>query len=73
MVDPIFAKMISSDPAQVVKPVFDPVNNKLYFQTDPFLRDGKVIVKRLAEYDVEIEKAYNIVEEYSMTTEYGKE
>ncbi len=51
-----------------IKAVYDPSRNKIYYQTEPFLKDGKVIIKRIAEVDVEIEQAFQVVEEYSTTT-----
>lgn len=62
--------MLESDDTYQVKPVVDVVNNKLYYQTSPYVRDGKVVIKRIAEYDILIEKAYNVVEEYTLTTSY---
>lgn len=49
-----------------VKPVYCPATNKVYLQTDPFIRDGKIIIKRLAEYDVTIEKSFQTITEYKM-------
>ncbi len=74
MIDSKLTDMLSKEgeePVMLVKPIHDVANNKIYWQTEPFVRDGKIIVKRLAEADVEVEKSYNTIEEYDMTTNYG--
>jgi hypothetical protein len=44
---------------------YDAANNKLYFQTKPCLaEDGTIRVRRVAEYDVAVDKAYTLVSEY---------
>lgn len=54
--------------AHQIKPVVDVVNNKLYYQTAPYIENGKVKITRIAEYDIEIKKAYSVIEEYNLTT-----
>jgi len=57
----------------LIIPVYDVANNKLHYQTEPYLDDdGKIKVKRLATYDVEVYKVHSTVEEYSMTTNSGE-
>jgi len=55
-----------------IKTVIDHANNKIYLQTEPFLRDGKVIVKRVAEVDFVVEKAYSTVEEYTLPADFNE-
>lgn len=53
--------------ALLIIPVYDVANNKLHYQTQPFLdRDGKIKVKRLVTYDVIVEPVHNIIEEYDL-------
>lgn len=68
--------MLDGDPTynkdtHKVEVVFDPVNNKVYWQTRPFLRNGKIIVKRIAEEDVEVEKAYTVCTIYKTSRKYN--
>ncbi len=54
----------------VVKPIYDVANNKIHYQSDPFLdEDGVIKVKRLASFDVVVETINQIVTEYTVTTE----
>lgn len=54
----------------IIKPVYDVANNKLHYQTEPFLdEDGVLKVKRLASYDVKVEPIYQVVEEYNLKSE----
>lgn len=57
--------------ALAIKPVFDPSTNQLHYQTDPYLDvDGKIKVKRIASYPVEVVVAGTVVSEYTGTTKY---
>jgi len=48
-------------------PIYDVANNKLHYQTEPYLdEDGKIKVKRLATFDVEVHRMHQIIEEYSL-------
>lgn len=53
--------------AITIESVYDAVKNKVYLQSEPFIDGDKVVIKRIAEVDVTIEKAMQIVEEYEMT------
>lgn len=53
-----------------IEPVVDVANNKLYYQTSPYVEDGKIKITRVAEYDIEIKRAYSIVEENDLTTKF---
>lgn len=53
----------------VIKPIYDVTNNKIHYQTEPFVNEnGEVVVKRLFSIDVKIEKINQIIEEYNMVT-----
>lgn len=63
----------TQDDVGKIEPVIDVVNNKLYYQTSPYVEDGKIKITRVAEYDIEIKKAYSVVEEYDLTTKIEEE
>lgn len=69
----LFEMLETPGDTREIKPVVDVANNKLYYQTAPFVRDGKIVIKRVAEYDIEIEKVYQLVEEYSTDTSEQKD
>jgi len=66
-------KFLSKDRAQQIEAIYDPMSNKVYYQTKPYMKDGKVVVKRLCVVDVEVEQVYNIFEEYTATIELDNE
>lgn len=53
--------------------IYDPATNKVYLQTQPYFRGDKIIVKRVAEFEVTVEQAYNLVTEYELSTTYEGE
>ena len=53
-----------------VRPIYDVANGKLHYQTEPFVEDGVIKVKRLASYDVVVEQVHQVVEEYTVRTNY---
>jgi len=56
------------DSTYEVKPRIDYINNKVYWETKPYIRNGEVVIKRVAEAKIIIEKAFNTIEEYDLTT-----
>lgn len=55
----------------VIKPVYDVSNNKIHYQSEPFVNEkGEVIVKRLHSIDVKVEQVGQFIEEFTTTRTY---
>lgn len=65
---------IKSDFIGQVKPIYDPSQNCIHFQTDPYVDvDGVIRVKRIRTVPVIVELSHHVIEEYERTVNYDKQ